>query len=129
LADRHERGVRDAVDADGASDEGACSRTVKSCGPDASTLASNRWELFLRWRWQERPIAEESTKQAVKTIRAGKAGSFRRTCGDYTRMLILFCMRGCGRVWRPAFPAPSVLQRTGLQFKTRVDRAARSRSC
>ena len=30
---------RDAVDAGGASDEGACLRTVKSCGPDASTLA------------------------------------------------------------------------------------------
>jgi hypothetical protein len=30
---------RDAVDASGASDEGACLRTAKSCGPDASTLA------------------------------------------------------------------------------------------
>ena len=31
----------DAVDADGASDEGADLRTAKSCGPDASTLASS----------------------------------------------------------------------------------------
>jgi hypothetical protein len=30
---------RDAVDASGASDEGAGLRTAKSCGPDASTLA------------------------------------------------------------------------------------------
>jgi hypothetical protein len=30
---------RDAVDAGGASDEGAGVRTAKSCGPDASTLA------------------------------------------------------------------------------------------
>jgi hypothetical protein len=30
---------RDAVDAGGASDEGVCLRTAKSCGPDASTLA------------------------------------------------------------------------------------------
>jgi hypothetical protein len=30
---------RDAVDAGGASDEGAGLRTAKSCGPDASTLA------------------------------------------------------------------------------------------
>jgi hypothetical protein len=29
------------VDANGASDEGACLRTEKSCGPDASTLASS----------------------------------------------------------------------------------------
>src|ERR1700722_17539310 len=32
---------RDAVDAGGASDEGACLRTAKSCGPDASTPASS----------------------------------------------------------------------------------------
>jgi hypothetical protein len=31
---------RDAVDAGGASDEGACLRTAKSRGPDAPTLAS-----------------------------------------------------------------------------------------
>ena len=31
----------DAVDAGGASDEGAGLRTAKSCGPDASTLASS----------------------------------------------------------------------------------------
>jgi hypothetical protein len=31
----------------------------------------------------------------------------RRDRGDYARMLILFCMRGCGRIERPAFPAPS----------------------
>ena len=30
---------RDAVDVNGASDEGARLRTAKSCGPDASTLA------------------------------------------------------------------------------------------
>ena len=40
--DRHGRGVRDAVDASGAADESAGSRTVKSCGPDAPTLASSR---------------------------------------------------------------------------------------
>ena len=28
------------------------------------------------------------------------------TCGDYACMLILFCMRGCGCIERPAFPAP-----------------------
>jgi hypothetical protein len=32
---------RDAVDAGGASDEGAFLRTAKSCGPDAPTLASS----------------------------------------------------------------------------------------
>src|SRR5258705_9691292 len=36
---------RDAVDADGAQDEGANSRTAKSCGPDSPTLESSLAEL------------------------------------------------------------------------------------
>jgi len=35
---------QDAVDASGAKDEGVQLRTAKSCGPDASTLASSRRE-------------------------------------------------------------------------------------
>jgi hypothetical protein len=30
----------------------------------------------------KKPIARESTKEAVKTNRAGKAGLFRHACGD-----------------------------------------------
>jgi hypothetical protein len=47
-------------------------------------LTPRRWRhagdnaYALRWqRWQESPITGESTKQAVKTNRAGKAGDFR----------------------------------------------------
>jgi hypothetical protein len=36
--DRHERRVRDAMDASGAADESAILRTEKSCGPDASMV-------------------------------------------------------------------------------------------
>jgi len=64
------------------------SRTAKSCGPDAPTLASSRrgWpEFFLasrrRW-WQESPITKESAKETVKTIAQGMPGVFRWTCGD-----------------------------------------------
>jgi hypothetical protein len=32
-------------------------------------------------------------------------------------MLILFCMRGCGRNERPAFPAPSVFRERELLLK------------
>src|SRR5882757_7417599 len=53
---------RDAVDADGAQDEGANSRTAKSCGPDAPTLESS-WRSYLRRRrWQKSPVTGESTK-------------------------------------------------------------------
>jgi len=31
-------------------------------------------------------------------------------------MLFYFCMRGCGRIERPAFPAPSDLQEAGCRL-------------
>src|SRR5665213_2536389 len=44
-------------------------RTAKSCGPDASTLASS-CAVKSAWRWwQESPITRESTKQPVKPLR------------------------------------------------------------
>ena len=65
-------------------------------------LMPRRWRQLAtmlriaRGWWQESPITRESAKEAVKTIRAGKAGSLRRTCGDYARVLIFFRTRGCG---------------------------------
>ncbi len=50
-------------------------RTAKSCGPDASTLASScREASFSGRRWQQSPITGESTKETVKTIACGNAG-------------------------------------------------------
>jgi hypothetical protein len=49
----------------------------------------------------------ESTKETVKTIRAGNAGVFGSTCGY---LLVCFFHTTRGRGWRlkhPAFPAPS----------------------
>src|SRR5581483_9854533 len=66
--DRHGRWVRDAVDALVPSRRAASKRTAKSCGPDISTLISSRRMIRRRW-WQESPIARESTKETVKTIR------------------------------------------------------------
>ena len=72
------------------SDHQACGRemlqrTAKSCGPDAPTLASSlrmasrlyraqTRHIFRRRRWQKSPVAEESTKETVKTIACGNAG-------------------------------------------------------
>src|SRR5262249_60870118 len=36
-------------------------RTAKSCGPDAATVASSRWSISRRRRWQETPLTGEST--------------------------------------------------------------------
>ena len=38
-----------------------------------------------------------SRRKPLKPIARGMPDYLWRTCGDYTRMLILFCMRGCGR--------------------------------
>ena len=58
--DRHGRRVRDAVDASGASDEGKCLRTAKSCGPDTPTLVSSVRKVFRRRRWQTSPVTGQS---------------------------------------------------------------------
>jgi hypothetical protein len=51
-----------AVDARRAKDERKLSRTAKSCGPDAPTLASSfAVRPAKRW-WQESPVAKESAK-------------------------------------------------------------------
>jgi hypothetical protein len=68
--------MRDAMDAVGARDECTNQRTAKSCGLDASTLAFNLVTMLAHRTGDgdKKPITRESTKEAVKTIRAGKAG-------------------------------------------------------
>ena len=97
--------MRDAVDVDGANDEGADPRTAKSCGLDAPTLASSVAEGSARRWWQESPVTKESAEETVKTIARGMPGVSGVTvvtnaCAFY------HCARGCGRAERPAFPAP-----------------------
>ena len=62
LRDRHERWVRDAVDA-AVRETGAPMRTAKSCGPDTPTLVSSFQEANAsrERRWQESPVTGEST--------------------------------------------------------------------
>jgi hypothetical protein len=73
VAQRHERGA-------GCGGRGcafgrrALKRTEKSCGPDAPTLASSLRMQVRRRRWQESPVAGESTKETVKTIARGMPG-------------------------------------------------------
>ncbi len=97
---------RDAVDAGGAVDDGAFSRTAKSCGPDAPTLASSSRKQFRGRRWQTSPVTGESAKETVKTTARGMPDVSGVTvvtnaCAFYHGA------RGCGRAERPAFPAPS----------------------
>jgi hypothetical protein len=55
------------MDASGAADESAGSRTAKSCGPDAPTLASSlRYDPLTTVA--KKPVTGESAKETVKTI-------------------------------------------------------------
>src|SRR4051794_7338092 len=73
-----------------------------------------RWHqvggVIRRRRWQESPVTGKSTKETVKTIARGMPG---RSGVTVVTMLVcfLFCMRGCGRIARPAFPAPFIFSR------------------
>ena len=73
-------------------------------------------------------VTEESTKETVKTIARGMPGETGVTVVTTLVCFILFRTRGCGRIKRPAFPAPSEFQGTGLQVKLGRKAAARSRS-
>jgi hypothetical protein len=89
-------------------DEGVCARTVKSCGPDASTLASSWWKSFSANDGGKKARSPGRVRISRKTIAWGMSGD----PGDLavnTRVHTHHPMRtrGCGCAWRPAFPAPS----------------------
>ena len=94
-------------------------------------LTPRRWRQALQAILQsdggkKARFTRESSEETVKTIRAGNAGMFRRTCGDYAYVLSLFARKAAGELGRPAFPAPS----DGRDLcKTRVEHAARMRKC
>jgi hypothetical protein len=105
--DRHGRWAGDAVDANGAEDEGADLRTAKSCGPDASTPASSR---------RKQVSADDGDKQARSPGRARRKPlkPLRGECRAFSGVTVVTnarayyqYTRGCGRIGRPAFPAPS----------------------
>ena len=92
------------MDAGGAIDEGTDLRTAKPCGPDAPTLASSSRN------YPQATVAKEPGHRgehgiSVKTIAQGMPVD----CGvPVVTMLVCFFIRtrGCGRIARPAFPAP-----------------------
>src|SRR5258706_14450299 len=84
-------------------------RTAKSCGSDAPGLASSLREEA-QATVTTKPGHRGEREGSRKTIARGMPGDFRCDRGDYARMLVLFCMRGCGCIERPAFPAPSIVR-------------------
>src|SRR5258706_13917467 len=102
-------------------------RTAKSCGSDAPGLASSLREEA-QATVSNKPGHRGEREVSRKTIARGMPGETGVTVVT-TLVCLFFYTRGCGRIERPAFPAPSDLQKAGRCWKTRAKRAARSRSC
>jgi hypothetical protein len=117
--------VRDAVDADGAQDERAESRTAKSCGSDTPTLVSS-------WRRCLRIVACDGGKKARSQRRARRKplkpfaqGMSECFGGPVVTTLVCFLFlhtRLRVRMTRPAFPVPSSSR--AILGKTRARHAA-----
>src|SRR6187399_566793 len=91
-------------------------RTAKSCGSDAPGPASSLREEA-QATVSSKPGHREEREVSRKTIARGMPGDFRCDRGDYARVFV-FYTRGCGRIERPAFPAPSELRRAGRSWQT-----------
>jgi hypothetical protein len=76
------------MDASCASDEGADLRTAKSCGPDASTLASSLRKRFSAGDGDKKARSPgRARRKPLKPLRAGMPGESGWTCGDDARVL------------------------------------------
>jgi hypothetical protein len=119
---------RDAVDADGVARRAHLSRTAKSCGPDAPTLASSRWRQLYRRRWQKSPVTGESTKQTVKTIAQGRPGC---SGEPVVTMLVCFSLSHARlRVQRaPGFPCALCFSEGGDSWQDSSKSMLRDRGC
>ncbi len=85
-------------------------RTAKSCGPGAATLALRRREVALT-TGARKAASPGRARISRQTIARGRPGCPGCTCQIRVRSLTTHCTRCCGRSRRPAFPAPSAVQR------------------
>src|SRR5258705_3460255 len=119
-------------------------RTAKSCGPDASTLASSLAEARSAQPGWTKPSIRKATvakepdrrgarRKPLKPLRAGTSGDSGVLVVTRVRSTTTKCTRGRGCQGHPAFPTPSL----GVRFingsgalrrgtKTRVEVEART---
>src|SRR5437899_13094940 len=104
----------------------ALTRTAKSCGSDAPMLASSLREEA-QMTVSNKPGHRGEREVSRKTIARGMPGETGVTVVTMLVCFVLFRTRGCGRIERPAFPAPSVISGRMIFAKPRAYRAAGSR--
>jgi hypothetical protein len=111
LRDRHERWVREAMDAAGVERRATPARTAKACGPGAPTLASS-----FAGSSCEATVAKEPGHRGEHEISCKPPRRECRKCFGEPVVTnscgFLFPTRGCGCAKHPAFPAPSDLRGT-----------------
>src|SRR5206468_1123995 len=84
----------------------ALTRTAKSCGSDAPMLASSLREEA-QMTVSNKPGHRGEREVSRKTIARGMPGRSGVTVVTMLVCFVLFRTRDCGRIKRPAFPAPS----------------------
>src|SRR6266478_10132733 len=130
-------GSQESVSDHRCADERRFSRTAKSCGPDAPTLASSFAEGKSALPGTDSHIsADDGGKRArspgrarhkpLKPLRAGMPGDSGVLVVTRVRSTNTKCTRGCGCSGHPAFPTPSLGAED--KCKPRAHRAAISRS-
>jgi hypothetical protein len=119
----------DVMDAGGATDESACLRTAKPCGPDTPTLVSSRWSDPPA-TVAKKPVHRGERGISRKPLRAGMPGVSGELAVN-TRVHstpTTFAREAAGALGTRHSPRP--LSRAALDsFTTRVQRAARIRRC
>jgi hypothetical protein len=106
-------------------DEALLTRTAKSCGPDASTLALS-WRSYPLTTVTNKPDHRGEHEGTRKTIARGMPGDSGVTVVT-TLGVAFFLPAGCGRIERPAFPAPSASE--GRTFSSKTSRKNMRREC
>ena len=104
-------------------DERGLLRTAKSCGPGTPTLVSSFAEVFREATVAKEPGHRGERGVTVKTNAQGMSGCFGVPVVTIARALFC-CVRGCGCIVHPAFPAPSIFRGT-LSCKARARSASR----
>jgi hypothetical protein len=101
-------------------------RTAKSCGPDASTLASS-WRKFSSAGDGDKKARSpgRARRKPLKPLRAGMPGDSGCNRGDYARVVFIFPTRGCGCNGARHSPRPRFRGRTN---DARLGRASVART-
>ena len=123
---RHERGAG-CGGRGGVAGRATLTRTAKSCGPGAPTLAlSFRGSNIRESDGGKRARSPGRARISRKTIAQGRPDVSGITCGSAACYLL--CTRTAGASWHPAFPAPSYDFRGSVFAATRARSAPRGRA-